>query len=398
MILIDKPYISKFLIDTLKKYNLPVVATSNAKEMISDNSLNWISEKEAIKLVKEKPTIPIYSNSENAISWVENNLQFSNRPKEIKVFKNKLKFRNTVQDLFPNYFFKGLKFNELDTISVTNFKFPFIIKPTVGFFSLGVHKVTTLEEWPKVVNIIKNEISEVKKYYPNEVVNTNNFIIEACIKGEEFAIDCYFNAQQKPIILNISHHQFSSGKDLSDRVYTTSQGIIKDHFKNVQRFLDKLATKVNPTNFPIHIEVRIDSTGKIIPIEVNALRFGGWCTTADLAHYAYGFNPYHYFLTGKEPNWESIFKTQENKLFSLVILNNNSGFADNQIKKFDYDLLLKDFENPLELRKISIIKHAIFGILFTKTSKENTQELDTILTSNLKKYIEPKLDLNPSDY
>ncbi len=60
--------------------------------------------------------------------------------------------------------------------------------------------------------------------------------------------------------------------------------------------------------------------------------------------------------------------------------------------------MLKDFENPLELRKISIIKHAIFGILFTKTSKENTQELDTILTSNLKKYIEPKLDLNPSDY
>jgi carbamoylphosphate synthase large subunit len=387
MILIDKPYVSKFLIETIKTYNFPVVATSIAKELINQTNINWISENTAINLVKENSNIPIYSNSENAISWVEKNLQFSNRPKEIQLFKNKLKFRETVKELFPDYFFKGIHFNELDTISVSKFKFPFIIKPTVGFFSLGVHKVATSEEWPNVVHLIKSEINEVKKYYPNEVVNTNHFIIEECIKGEEFAIDCYFNKVKKPVILNISHHLFSSGEDVSDRVYTTSQSIIKKHIKKAQNFLNKIATKVNLTNFPIHIEIRIDNTGKIIPIEVNALRFGGWCTTADLAHYAYGFNPYEYFLTGNEPNWETIFKTQENKLFSIVILNNNSGFADKQVKTFDYDLLLKDFESPLELRKTSIIDYAIFGILFTKTSEENIQELDSILISNLKKYI-----------
>jgi len=204
MILIDKPYVSKFLIETIKNYNLPIVATSVAKKLINNPKLNWISESKAIELVKKNSTIPIYSNSENAISWVEKNLQFSNRPKEIHLFKNKLKFRETIKELFPNYFFKGLKFSELDSISVNNFKFPFIIKPTVGFFSLGVYKVANPNEWKKVVSKIKSEIIEVKKYYPNEVVNTNHFIAEECIKGEEFAIDCYFNSSKKPVILNIS--------------------------------------------------------------------------------------------------------------------------------------------------------------------------------------------------
>jgi hypothetical protein len=387
MILIDKPYVSDFLTETIKKNNFQIVATPEAKKMILDKSLNWLSEKEAIAFVKNNPSIPIYSNSENAISWVEKNLQFSNRPKEIHLFKNKLKFRETVKELFPNYFFKGLKFSELDSVSVNNFKFPFIIKPTVGFFSLGVHKVANPNEWKKIVSKIKSEIFEVKKYYPSEVVNTNHFIIEECITGKEFAVDCYFNAAKEPIILNICHHLFSSGNDVSDRVYTTSQNIINKYLNPIQLFLNELAKKVNISNFPIHIEIRINSKGEILPIEVNALRFGGWCTTADLAHYAYGFNPYYYFLTGKKPDWKTIFKKNNNKLFSIIILNNNSGILDVNVKKFNYNLLLKDFENPLELRKINFTKHAIFGILFTETSVENKKELAYILTSNLKKYI-----------
>ncbi|MDX1828251.1 MAG: ATP-grasp domain-containing protein [Lutibacter sp.] len=387
MILIDKPYVSKFLIETLSSYNLPVIATSTAKELIKNEKINWISESEAIKLVKENPTIPIYSNSENAISWVEENLKFSNRPKEINLFKNKLKLRETIKELFPNYFFKGLNFSELETTSVENFKFPCILKPTVGFFSLGVHKVSNFNEWTKKVLKIKSEITEIKKYYPNGVVNTNHFIAEECIEGEEFAVDCYFNADKKPIILNITHHLFSSGDDVSDRVYSTSTTIIKTYLEKVQLFMEKLAEKVNLTNFPIHIEIRIDKNGKIIPIEVNPLRFGGWCTTADLAYHAYGFNAYHYFLTGQKPDWDKIFKESKNKIYSLVALDNNSGIPNDKVKSFDYDLLLEDFENPIEMRKISIVEHAIFGILFTETSEENKQELKNILTSNLKKYI-----------
>ena len=67
-------------------------------------------------------------------------------------------------------------------------------------------------------------------------------------------------------------------------------------------------------NFPAHVEVRIDSSGKVFPIEINPLRFGGWCTTADLLGIALGYNSYDYFIQNEKPDWERIFrwKREEN--------------------------------------------------------------------------------------
>jgi len=51
------------------------------------------------------------------------------------------------------------------------------------------------------------------------------------------------------------------------------------------------------------------------------LRFGGWCTTADLLGIATGFSPYEYYLRNEEPDWEEVFKEKENKKFSIIVLN-----------------------------------------------------------------------------
>ncbi|WP_457617632.1 ATP-grasp domain-containing protein [Lutibacter sp.] len=387
MILIDKPYVSDFLIETIKKNKFKIVATSEAKKMILDKSLNWISEKEAITLTKNNPDTPIYSNSENIISWVEQNLVFSKLPNQIQLFKNKITFRELVQDIFPNYFFKGVKFEDLDNISVVNLPFPFIIKPAIGFFSLGVHKVDKPQEWKQVLTEIRQEINQIKGFYPSEVLNTTNFIIEECIEGEEYAVDCYFNKNGNPIVLNILHHIFSSGKDVSDRIYTTSKEIIESNIEGIEKFLQIIGEKASLINFPVHIEVRINKQGKIIPIEINPLRFGGWCTTGDLSWYAYGINSYEYFIKGEKPNWKEILETRKDKKYSIVLLDNSAGIDKNNIAYFDYEQVLKDFENPLSLRKVNFNEYPIFGILFVETSLGNERELDNILTSKLEKYI-----------
>jgi hypothetical protein len=51
--------------------------------------------------------------------------------------------------------------------------------------------------------------------------------------------------------------------------------------KLILNILSKIGKELHLKNFPAHAEVRIDEN-KIIPIEVNPLRFGGFCTTADL--------------------------------------------------------------------------------------------------------------------
>ena len=391
MILIDQPYISSFLLKTIKENHLEIVATQAARAMISDASLNWVSEKEAVEFIRNNPNCLLYTNSENTISWIEKNLASTKLPGQIQVFKNKIMFRELLKAIFPDYFFKGIKFEELAHLPLSTIKFPFIIKPAVGFFSLGVHKVDNSDEWPAVLKKINNDISEIRSFYPNEVVDTSNFIVEECIEGEEYAMDCYFNKEGKPVILSVLHHRFSTGKDVNDRVYTTSEEIIEKHLPTMQKFLDTLGALVNLKNFPFHVEVRIDKNGTVIPIEVNPMRFGGWCTTADLSYFAYGFNSYQYFLNGTKPNWNELFKAGKNKKYSLILLDNNSGIPENEIASFDYELLLKDFENPLELRKVDFNDYPFFGMVFVETSLGNEKELDQILTSNLKKYIKVKI-------
>ncbi len=390
MILIDQPFVSDFLIKTIKENDFPIISTESAKKMIADGSLNWISETTAKNNYKKQVNFPIYTNSENSISWIEKNFKTLALPAQIQLFKNKIAFRELIKDAFPDYYFKGVKFDELREIDVTGLKFPFIIKPAVGFFSLAVHKVDSLDEWNLVLDKIASEIHDCKGIYPKEVVNTTYFIIEEFINGDEYAIDCYFNNKGEPIILNILHHIFSSDKDVSDRVYKTSKEIIEKYKPEIEDFLKFIGLKAKLRNFPMHLEIRIDKNNQLIPIEVNPLRFGGWCTTGDISWYAFGINSYEYFFKGKIPDWDTILKTRTGKTYNLIVLDNNSGIKENEIDYFDYDLLLKEFEKPLNLRKVDFRTYSVFGFLFTETTPRNESEITKILTSDLTKYIKLK--------
>lgn len=390
MLLIDKPFASDFLIKTIKENKFPIIKTATSKSMISDESLNWISEKDAIERYKNETDLLLYSNSENAISWIEKNLSFSKLPNQIQLFKNKILFRELLKDAFPNYYFKGVQLSELFKIDASTLKFPLILKPAVGFFSLAVHKVDNAQEWQTVLVNIEKELASFKGMYPKEVVDVSDFIIEQYIEGEEYAVDCYYNKKGEPVVLNVMHHIFSSDKDVSDRVYSTSKEIIEKHQSKIEAFLKIIGEKAQLKNFPMHVEIRVDSNNNIIPIEINPLRFGGWCTTGDISYFAYGFNSYEQFLYQKTPNWNAIFETRKDKLYSLIVLDNNSGINEKDIVSFDYELLLKDFKKPLNLRKVDFRKYAVFGFLFIETSKENNNEVANILASNLRKYITVK--------
>lgn len=388
MFLIDKPFVSEFLINTIKEHHYKIVATKEAKGLIDDNSLNWISEYEAILEIKNNPTDSIYTNSENSIAWIFNSVKESKLPFQIQLFKDKFKFRDLINDAFPDFKYKTVALEEIQDLNFDKLDFPFVIKPSLGFFSIGVHIVHNMDDW----NFAKEELNyeNLSSIYPEEVLNTSLFIIEEYIEGEEYAIDCYFNNEGEIVILNILHHRFSSGTDVSDRVYSTSMDLILTYKDAVEAFLNPIGARAGLINFPLHVEIRIDENGKINPIEVNPLRFGGWCTTGDLGWYSYGFNSYEYFIKNKKPNWKQISNTRNNKIYSIVILNNNSGYTSSEITEFDYNSLKNDFENVLLMRNLNINEYPVFGFVFTETSLGNEKELDNILVSNLKKYISTK--------
>lgn len=387
LIVLDKPYISDFLINTLEKEQIPVINNAIAASFSETHKLNLISESAAVDYMKLTPRPLLYTNSENAINWIESHLNETDLPEKVRLFKNKVLFRELIRDMYPEYFFTSLKLEDFYKTDISSFKFPFIIKPAVGFFSLGVYKVNHAGEWHDTVDAIRNEIALIQNLYPVEVLQTENFIVEECIEGDEFAIDCYFNSEGKPIILNIMKHFFSSEKDVNDRVYVTSKEIIQQFLSPVNAFLNETGIRAGISNFPAHIEVRINAEGYVMPIEVNPLRFGGWCSTPDLAWYAFGINLYEFVTSQKQPDWKKILEGKEGKVYGNIVLNNSTGKPGNKIKNFDYSKLLQNFEKPLELRKTDYHKFPLFGFLFCETRANNMQEIEKILMSDLNEYI-----------
>ena len=387
MFFVDQPYVSEFFKKTVKENGIPVVGTEMAKKLCLHNGTKIISEDDAIGIARKTKNPIIYMTSENSINWVTKNLAFSDLPERIRFFKNKLKFRELTKPIFPHFIFKEVRVEDLKKIQFNKLPLPFIIKPAVGFFSMGVYKVSNLEEWQNTINSIMAEIDSIKDLYPWEVLDTSSFIIEQCISGEEFAVDAYYNSTGEPVVLNILKHTFSSDGDVSDRIYTTSKAIIEKNLEEFTVFSAKIGKLTGAKNFPVHIELRRENDGNLMPIEVNPMRFGGWCTTPDISFLAYGFNPYLYFFSQKKPNWSELLKGKEGKLFSIVVLDNSTGIDTNEITAFDYEKLLSNFEKPLELRKIDYKKYPVFGFLFTETREDNLDELKKILNSDLNEFV-----------
>ena len=390
MIILDKPYVSDFLKNTVEQYQIPIIETSQVGEFNLNGNVNLISEKEAIKTFKENPLTRIYTNSENAINWISQNLGFSHIPEKINLFKDKFLFRELTKDLYPDFYYKLVKLDEIGDLSIDEIPKPFIIKPAVGFFSMAVYMVNSNEEWEDVKIKIEEELKAVADIYPKEVMDVSRFIIEGVITGDEYAFDAYFDEEGEPFVLNVMKHVFASDEDFSDRLYITSEKIIREQLPDMECFLRDVGMYAKLKNFPLHVEVRIDKQGKMMPIEVNPLRFGAWCTTADTTWYAYNYNSIAAFLKNEKPDWDALLKDKKGKTYAMMVIENSTGYKAEEIKSFNYEKLLADFEKPIELRRIDYHQYPVFGFLFVESRDENYQELERILHSDLREYIELK--------
>lgn len=385
LIILDKPYVSTFLLKTLKEIEVSVLKNEVISELQLSDKISLIEEATIIKTMAEDNNNLIYCTSENSIDWIMENLYFSDLPEKIKVFKDKVRFRKLLKQIYPDFFYKEIKFEDLDRISIDELEKPFILKPSIGFFSMGVHKINNTEEWSQALVQLKQEVQQFNENFPLEVVNPDKFIIEEYIDGEEFAVDAYFNNEGQPVILNILKHLFSSDKDVNDRVYITSKEIMENYLKVFLEFLSKMGSLISLRNFPIHIELKVDTQKRVVPIEVNPLRFAGWCTT-DIAYYAYGINVYEYLFSQKQPDWDKILKNKGNEIYSIVIADIPKGVDVKEIE-IDYELLTSYFSKPLEVRRIDYHKHPVFAFIFAESDADNWREIDTILRSDLKEFI-----------
>lgn len=134
----------------------------------------------------------------------------------------------------------------------------------------------------------------------------------------------------------------------------------------------------------MHIEIRVTSEGEIIPIEINPMRFAGWCTT-DLSRHAWGINIYETYFENRSLDWENILANMGDEIYYFSMAEVPSDIDRKNIKDFDYDGFLSNYSNILELRKIDYRNNPLFAVMFGSTKDKS--EVRKILGLKTKDYV-----------
>ena len=385
MFIVEKPYASEFLIDSIVQNDWPVLENNAVKDADFEEGAFDMIPSEIAKnyyLTQEYPLI--YSNSENAIAWVLENLPDSNLATYIKLFKDKSTFREILKETHPDFQFQTVEYANLKDFSFEGLKLPVVVKPAVGFLGFGVHKIKDPKDWKDVVTAIEKEMRIAQMEYPKTVVDSFKFVVEEYVDGEEFALDAYFDRNGEPVILNIYQRPLINNSELSGRIYLMSTGIMIKYMAKFALFLRDLAEAHDIRNFPAHIELKINSAGEIVPIEINPMRFARWCAV-DVAKYAWKINPYECFFNQTRPDWNTILSNASKDVYYFSMAEVPSGMDVKKIQGFQYDRFLSNYSNVLEVRKINFKENPLFMVIFGSTRSKD--EVVNILSLKIKDYV-----------
>ena len=382
MIILEKPYVSAPLVAYLEEKQIPVLHNDMAAQLTAEgHHLNLLDDQQFVEQYQQKGQL--YAVSENALVWLYAQLPESELVKKVKILKNKAAFRRICQQIYPDFYYKEVEMKALRSLNPDELPLPLVLKPSVGFLSVGVYIVRSKEEWQAALDDIDKNFAKQCAVFPDTVVRSEMFVLEQFIEGEEYAVDAYYDAEGKPNIINIFHHIFKSETDVSDRLYCMSKEIFEKNYGPFNQFLIDLNGVLNLRNFPMHVEFRVDkNSGKAIPIEVNPLRFAGMCLN-DLTRHTCGLLPVQCYFEGIHPDYATMWNGIEDDVFSFVVLDK----PYETTKVLDFEKIKKHFHGVVETRDIMNPAMSIWGFLFVKTDKAHRAELQEILNSDLTEFI-----------
>ena len=378
MVILERPFVSDLMVDTLKKNNIPVLRNEMAEERVADG--NVLSDGEFSDEYSKWGKL--YTVSENALGWIYDHIDDKRFLDSISLVKDKYTFRKICRDIYPDFFFKEVNINEMAALDTDSITFPCVIKPSVGFLSKGVFVVHNPEEYRKAVESLQKDFATAGAGFPEFVVGRSRFLIEEYIHGEEYAVDTYFDENETPAILNIFHHKFMDESDTSDRLYMTSKVLFDRYEGPFMQFLTNLNMTLHLRNFPMHIEFRYDGR-KAVPIEINPLRFTGFCLN-ELQVFISGQHPMLSYLRGTHVTKEEMWRGKETLTYAFTVLDLPAGCED---KTFDAEKFSADFPGVIDVRLVPDKSSGVAATVFLRTETANEAAFDRIMSLDMREYM-----------
>jgi len=355
-IITGKGYVSELVMKTETKIKIKVISEEDFR-----NS-------ELILKADDK----VYAPTESVLEIILERSVDTTFTKAVNLLKNKHKFRQLMSNMYPDFFFCKTTIDKLEKIELDRDK-KYIVKPTKGFFGTAVKELNKETNISKISKEIRNELEENTKYFSESVLSKNELIIEQFVEGEEYAVDMYFNENGKPVIMNIYLHPIPENNEYFHVLYYTNKEIFNRFYDRLKAIFIELNNHLKITNFPIHAEFKLEND-KLIPIEMNPLRYGGF-GLADLTYHAFGFNPFNAFFENFKPDWGKIWQEKDKNHFGWI-LGYNGTDIDVNIFEPDHKTFREYLGNVLHYVKINHHKNPVFSIAYIEADcSESLQRL-----------------------
>jgi len=312
----------------------------------------------------------VYSPAESALALILEKSTSDTFSNAVQKLKDKESFRRLMQKLYPDFFFLKTTIEELQNVQLDRTK-KYIVKPTKGFFGTAVKELDKNTNISEITEEIRNELAENTRYFSESVLSRKELIIEQFIEGKEYAVDMYFDAKGKPVILNIYYHPIPHKNEYFHLLYYTNKEIFDRFYDRLNSIFLELNQHLKITNFPIHAEFKLENE-QLVPIEMNPLRYGGY-GLADLTYYAFGFNPFSAFFEDYKPDWEKIWQTRSDYHYGWV-LGYNGTDIDVNTHTPDDDAFQKYLGDILHYEEIDYKENPVFSIAYFKNNDHSFLE------------------------
>lgn len=381
MIIVDEPFVAPEMAEYLEQTGHPVLDNAMARAIAAERTLALTAPEDFARAIEGGARL--YTTSENALEWVSRNVDAPGMARAIELFKDKAKTREALSGLCPDVFFRTVAAEDLRALDFASLPTPLVIKPTVGFCSVGVHVVGSEAEWEAALDAIERESAAWRDWYPESVIGESSFIVESYVEGQEFAVDAFYDEAGAAHVLNVLRHDFAGADDTSDRLYVTGAPIVRAYAGLLEEWLNAANESLGVRAFPVHVEVRIAGS-TVVPIEFNPLRFAGLGGT-EVAWHAYGFHTYDYYLRDVAPDWDRLLAGKEDTLYCMGLMPAPARMPEGA--SFDHDAFRARFARLSQYYAFDPREMGSFCFVFCETPVDDDADRAFMLEADLASFV-----------
>ena len=287
----------------------------------------------------------------------------------IRTLKDKLAFRELLRPIYPDFTFATVATSDLHTLHLDRDR-RYVIKPVRGAFGAGVRTIRGDADLARLQDEIVAEMERNAVVLSETALASDRLVVEQHIEGEEYAADVFFDSTGHPVLLCTYHHPMPANPSYLHMVYYASPRVWALVAPQATEFFTALNEHLGIANLAMHAEFRLQR-GRLVPIEINALRFGGM-GLGNMIHHGLGINPYRHFIDGTRPDTARLTRDPRALVFFIAY---NGATVNTATHRPDWSRLRRQFteivlEVPFDYRA-----QLAFGILYAREPEERIPEL-----------------------